>query len=287
MITRSNHLVTSLFLIIVLAQTSTVWGQTFTIDPADGKIDPAWNSVAASIVDAYREDKNKQDANRTGDIINAWFVYEPNDPYNVYFRVDGFDLTDGIAVQLDCDGDGKFVSEIDRAVKFEEESSTDQGGEIVGHIDYTDGYAAVADDEIDHLPDTLDNPLTAKGEFVIKDKDNNFVIIEAVLSFAPVGNSSQAQKEKKPSNDVFREMAPCFGMRGETNSDWTFSYQYVGLDDNTGSPFSKDVRTAVTLSHQAAGTRLFDLFFTFIWLFLFGLTVSLLYVHSQQRRKNV
>ena len=266
---------------------SIVWGQTFTIDPADGQIDPAWNSVAASVVNAYRDDQNATDVDRTGDIINAWLVYEPSDPYNIYFRIDGFDLTDSLFVQFDCDGDGFFVSEADRSIEFVDESDSDEGGTIVGYIDYTEDYYFESEDEIEGLPDSVDNPLEAIGEFVLQDEETNFLQIEAVLTFSAVGSSSQDLNESAPSSAVFREMDGCFGLRGESNSSWNIRYQYYGLDDDTGTPFSKDIRTAVTLSSQTAESKVFDKFLPIAFMFLIALTVSLLYVHSHRRLKNV
>ena len=232
MVKLSKRFVILLLLPIFLLQGSIVFAQTFTIDPADGQIDPAWNSVGASVVDDYREDQNATDVDRTGDIINAWLVYEPTDPYNVYFRIDGFDLTDGLSVQFDCDGDGRFSSEVDRAIEFVDESSSDEGGPIVGYVDYTEEYYFDSEDEVESLPDSLDDPLEAKGEFVLEDEETNFLRIEAVLNFTVVGNTSQDLNEKAPSASVFREMDSCFGSRSEGKPNWTINYQYFGLDDD-------------------------------------------------------
>lgn len=287
MVKLSKRFVISSLILILLTQGSIGLAQTFTIDPADGKIDTAWNSVGASVVNDYREDQNATDVDRTGDIINAWLVYELSDPYNIYFRIDGFDLTDGLSVQFDCDGDGRFASKEDRAIEFVDESNSDEGGPIVGYIDYTEDYYFESEEEVESLPDSLDNPLEAKGEFVLEDEETNFLQIEAVLTFTVAGNSSQDLNEKAPSSDVFREMEPCFGMRDGKNANWTVNYQYFGLDDDTGTPFSKDVRTAVTLSELSTRLPALDRLSTLLFMFLLVLTVSLLYVHSQRRTKNV
>ncbi len=240
--------------VFIFALPNQLFGQVFTIDPADEQIDPNWNSVRPIIVDQYGYADSLGEAGLFGDIVSAWIVFNAADPTitydpdKIYFRIDGYSIEDEVAVKFDCDGDSLFVSEVDRAITFGaiyDNSSSDSLGSIDGIVNYTPEYINANDDD----PDLLSSE-TVEGEFVESfddEADTEFIQIEAVYDLSG---------DKKLTGDL----ATCFGQDGPDKRD--IAYQYSSEEDST------PIKSAVSTENSVP--------LLLIWLILGTMTFSLL-----------
>ncbi len=251
---------------------SELFGQGFTIDPADEQIDPNWENQNAIIRDQVGYGNALGEAGLLGDIVSAWIVFVPDDPqltYNpdrIYFRIDGYAIEDDITIKFDCDGDTFFTSEVDRAITFEAiyDNTSDSLGSIDGIVNYTPEYI----DNSDEDPDLLSSE-TVQGEFVEtydNEADTEFIQIEAIYDLSG-------------RNKFDGDLSTCFGEA--TPNIRQVNYQYDTGNDSTQIK-SKEIVTAVTLSQQSAEAQESLPIFTIIWTVLGAMTFSLLIL----RRKN-
>ncbi|MFK7800965.1 MAG: hypothetical protein AB8G95_04995 [Anaerolineae bacterium] len=292
MVNRSKSFISILFLLITLIFSSAVMAQSFSIDPNDGVVDSAWNTVPAILKDDYEYDEDGN-PEQYGDIVNAWFVYDQSDPLRLYFRVDGYDIVDFVSFKIDCDADDKFESEVDREIVFFGFDDDGASGEVEVEIKYTDEYLDANDDA-----DFLDSFLFGDSEFIVLDEETNFQSIEAVLSFAPSDNykisdllpegyqvGDTLPKFGDSLADMYEVMAPCF-LNEEENVNWSLAYIYDTGNDSTDF-FPQDIRTAVSLSQQSADSKHFSPILWASFASLLALTISLLFGYSYRQRKNV
>ncbi len=262
---KRNFSTLCLFCLLVLPQLALA--QSFSIDVNDGEIDSSWNNnVPAMVQNQYGYGDYIGERGEAYDIVNAWVVFDSPDPDKIYFRVDGYYIVDIVAINFDCDGDLAFTSKDDRAIVFNMvDGDEDSGGSIEGVIEYTSDYEYISDDE-----DELITKTTAVGEFVgEEDSGSTFQRIEAVLDIS-------AQEK------INGDMSTCFSRRGDGN--WALSYQYSTDDDQTLIT-SQQVRTAVTLSQQAAfrpiSSQASNLWIAFGFAVLGTMTFSLLYLRRK------
>lgn len=293
MVNRSKRFTSIFLLLVTLIFSSAVMAQSFSIDPNDGQVDPAWDTVPAILLDDYLYDEDGN-GEQYGDIVNAWFINDPSDPLRLYFRVDGYEIVDFVSFKLDCDGDEKFESEVDREIVFFGFEDDGTSGEVEVEIKYPDEYLDANDDA-----DFLDSFLFGDSEFIVLDEDTNFQSIEAVLTFAPTDDyilsdllpsgyqvgDSLSKSFGDSLAEMFEVMAPCL-LNTEENVNWSVAYLYDTGNDKTDF-FPNDIRTAVSLSQQSAMSDQSSLFLMAIFIGLLALTISLLYGYSYRQRKNV
>lgn len=244
-------------LIILLSIPSLSRGQNYRIDITDGKIDSYWDSVGPIQIDAYGLGSVTGEKDLYGDIVNAWLVFDGEDPNILYFRVDGYEILSDVYVYFSCDGNLEFNGINDRSIYFFKSSE----GVVSGEINYTEAYI---DDNPGGETDLLATE-SAVGEYVEvidENLENDYYQIEAYL-------------ELTDRDRIDGPMSTCFKRQG--NGNWNLSYFYRTEDDQTGL-ISQQIRTAVTLKEQSAEQSETPLQFAGIGIILIAMTFSLLFL---------